>query len=169
MTPEKLLAWLDKKINHCKSQTNRTMSGLDHLHNAEDAEALAQLRGMLASLTPPNVPTWEGDPIDDAVHSVPSPKEPPVARFSVDGAMLTRAEILKLPLEKRREILKGMAEGALKPCPFCGEKLKDVKEANQVEEHTIGFFSLVCKNCGTVGPEGRGIEGAIAAWNRRAK
>jgi Lar family restriction alleviation protein len=51
----------------------------------------------------------------------------------------------------------------LAPCPFCGSVVIEVWES------TIGgtYATAVCRDCHACGPEGRSVEEATTAWNRR--
>ena len=48
----------------------------------------------------------------------------------------------------------------LKPCPFCGEKVKIM----HVADDYIGW----CRKCRSMGPVGKTEEEAARLWNRRA-
>ena len=48
----------------------------------------------------------------------------------------------------------------LKPCPFCGGKVKKVG--------CVGIFYIACTRCYARGSENETKQKAIADWNRRA-
>jgi len=107
MTPEKLREWLVGIEKDFAWSIGK-----------RDMEALAQLHAMLDAQGKPSqvVGTDHGTHIH--VDRIEEPQ-----RFPVDDKMLTRAEILKLPIEKRREILGDMADTASATQPdirFCG-------------------------------------------------
>ena len=54
-----------------------------------------------------------------------------------------------------------MAELKLCKCPFCGSK--HIKS-----DYMTGKFWLVCDDCGSMGPNGKNLEQAIDAWNKRS-
>lgn len=57
-----------------------------------------------------------------------------------------------------------MSGEKLKPCPFCGSDRIVPRDRN---EH-CDYFLLYCHSCNAEGPNGRTLDEAIAAWNRRA-
>lgn len=50
----------------------------------------------------------------------------------------------------------------MKPCPFCGAK--DIQIAT---DDGFRWYFALCAECGARGPEVRGAEAPIAAWNKR--
>lgn len=55
----------------------------------------------------------------------------------------------------------------LKPCPFCGSDMDGFVTGFDGSTHESGHLFIEC-DCGAMGPRGRTIEEAVAAWNRRA-
>lgn len=54
------------------------------------------------------------------------------------------------------------------PCPFCGSSMDSFAGLTEdsFAESSYGKFMINC-DCGVLGPEGKTMEEAIAAWNRR--
>ena len=59
----------------------------------------------------------------------------------------------------------------IKPCPFCGEKAYTQHRTVEVRHETESWYRVYCyeMECGVVGPERSTLDGAITAWNSRAK
>lgn len=56
----------------------------------------------------------------------------------------------------------------LEPCPWCGSDMSSfVAAADGCCTSSNGSLYVPC-DCGAMGPEGKTVAGAIAAWNRRA-
>lgn len=54
-----------------------------------------------------------------------------------------------------------MTDITILPCPFCA--FDDV----QIDELETELISVVCPECGTIGPDGRDTMTAVMLWNRR--
>ena len=56
----------------------------------------------------------------------------------------------------------------LEPCPWCGSDMSSfMAAADGCCTSSNGSLYVPC-DCGAIGPEGKTVAGAIAAWNRRA-
>lgn len=57
----------------------------------------------------------------------------------------------------------------LLPCPFCGSSMDSFVPSPEglARNNSTGALCVAC-DCSAMGPEGHGIAGAIASWNRRA-
>lgn len=52
---------------------------------------------------------------------------------------------------------------ALKPCPFCGNNLLDMKEKKQA---THRWYFVGCPKCGAIGPARFSNKEAVSWWNK---
>ncbi len=61
-------------------------------------------------------------------------------------------------------------EAALLPCPFCGDDMSSFVPVPEGCATSSGNTNLyICRDCGSMGPGGEGVGGAIASWNQRAQ